>query len=157
MSRDWHFGFETSRFRNFCQIFEGFGFGFGKKSRFRKNLVSEKVSVSVSENLVSEEKYRFRKNLVSEKSLGFGFGKFGIVKKVSVSVSVKILVSSFSAHISQTPFFQYWEINLLWRESFDSFDWNNNGKISYGSLQVGLSTLTWLWCHLFSLRRIFSI
>ena len=34
------------------------------------------------------------KNLVSEKSLGFGFGKFGIVKKVSVSV--KILVSSFS-------------------------------------------------------------
>ena len=35
------------------------------------------------------------KNLVSEKSLGFG--KFGIVKKVSVSVSVKILVSSFSA------------------------------------------------------------
>ena len=54
------------------------------------------VSVSVS------------KNLVSEKSLGFGFGKFGlgrkvsvsekfgIVRKVSVSVSVKILVSSFS-------------------------------------------------------------
>ena len=33
--------------------------------------------------------------MVSEKSLGFGFGKFGIVKKVSVSV--KILVSSFSA------------------------------------------------------------
>ena len=44
-----------------------------------------RVSVSVSENLVSE------------KSLGFGFGKFGIVKKVLVSVSVKILVSSFSA------------------------------------------------------------
>ena len=36
------------------------------------------------------------KNLVSEKSLGFG--KFGIVKKVSVSVLVKILVSSFSAY-----------------------------------------------------------
>ena len=34
--------------------------------------------------------------MVSEKSLGFGFGKFGIIKKVSVSVSVKILVSSFS-------------------------------------------------------------
>ena len=49
-------------------------------------------------NLVSEKKsrFRFRKNLVSEKSLGFGFGKFGIVKKVSVSVLVKILVSSFS-------------------------------------------------------------
>ena len=88
-----------SRSRDFCQIVEGFGFGFenfgfGKKSRFRfrKSL----VSVSVSENLVSEEKYRFRfrKNLVSEKSLGFG--KFGVVKKISVSVSVKILVSSFS-------------------------------------------------------------
>ena len=38
--RDWHFSFETSRFRNFCQIFEGFGFdfgkfGLGKKSQFR--------------------------------------------------------------------------------------------------------------------------
>ena len=57
-----------------------------------------RVSVSVLKNLVSEKKsrFRFRKNLVSEKSLGFGFGKFGIVKKVSVSVSVKFLVSSFS-------------------------------------------------------------
>ena len=48
--------------------------------------------------------------MVSEKSIGFGFGKFGlgrkvsvsvpengIVKKVSLSVSVKILVLSFSA------------------------------------------------------------
>ena len=50
-----------------------------------------KVSVSVSENLVSEKKsrFRFRKNLVSEKCLGFGFGKFGFGKKVSVSVSEK--------------------------------------------------------------------
>ena len=44
-----------------------------------------RVTVSASENLVSE------------KNLGFGFGKFVIRKKVSVSVSVKILVSSFSA------------------------------------------------------------
>ena len=60
-----------------------------------KNLVSEKKSW-LRKNLVSEKKSRFRfwKNLVSEKSLGFG--NFGIVKKVSVSVSVKILVSSFS-------------------------------------------------------------
>ena len=35
-------------------------------------------------------------NLVWEKSLGFSFGKIGIGKKVSVSVSVKILVSSFT-------------------------------------------------------------
>ena len=55
------------------------------------------LRVSVSKNLVSEKKsrFRFRKNLVSEKSLGFG--KFGIIKKTLVSVSVKILVSSFSA------------------------------------------------------------
>ena len=69
-----------------------------------KNLVSEKksrfwfwrkVSLSVLEKLVSEEKYRFRKNLVLEKkshfrfqsiwsrkkSLGFGFGIFGLGKK----------------------------------------------------------------------------
>ena len=61
-NRDWHFGFET----------------------FAKSL-----RVSVSENLVSEKKsrFRFRKNLVSEKSLGFG--KFGFVKKVPVSVSEK--------------------------------------------------------------------
>ena len=60
---------------------------------------AKSLRVSVSENLVSEKKsrFRFRKNLVSEKGLGFGFGKFGIVKKVSVSVSVNILVSSFSA------------------------------------------------------------
>ena len=70
------------------------GLGLGLET-FAKFL---RVSVSVSKNLVSEKKsrFRFRKNLVSEKSLGFGFGKFGIVKKVSVSVSVKILVSSFS-------------------------------------------------------------
>ena len=70
----------------------GFGLGLETFANFLR------VSVSVSENVVSEKKYRFRfrKNLVSEKSLGFGFGKFGIVKKVSVSVSVKILVSSFS-------------------------------------------------------------
>ena len=59
-----------------------------------------RVSVSVSENLVSEKKsrFRFRKVWSRKKSLGFGFGKFGIVKKVSVSVSIKILVSSFSGY-----------------------------------------------------------
>ena len=73
-TRDWHFGFETSRFRNFCQIFEGFGFGFGKFGLGKKVLVSE--------------------NLVLEKSICIGFRKFGPGKKVSVSV--KILVQSFS-------------------------------------------------------------
>ena len=76
------------RFRDFCHFLEGFGIGFGdfglgKKSwfRFRRKLVSDK-------------KYRFRKIWCQKKS--FCFGKFGIRKKVSVSVSVKILVSSFS-------------------------------------------------------------
>ena len=58
---------------------------------FKTIAKSLRVSVSVSENLVSGKKspFRFRKNLVSEKSLGFGFGKFGFGKKVSVSVSKK--------------------------------------------------------------------
>merc|ERR1712034_69422 len=43
----------------------------------------KKVSVSVSENLVSEKKsqFRFRKIWFRKKSLGIGFGKFGIGKK----------------------------------------------------------------------------
>ena len=55
--RDWHFGFETSRFRNFCQIFEGFGFGFGKFG------FGKKVSVSVSKKfgLGKKSRSRFRK------------------------------------------------------------------------------------------------
>ena len=47
------------------------------------------LRVSVSKNLISEKKSRFRKNLVSKKSLSFGFGKFGLGKKVSVLVSEK--------------------------------------------------------------------
>ena len=87
--RDWHFGFETSRFRDFCQFFKGFGFGgfgFGEKVSVSENSVSEKVSVSVSEKLVSEvslsfgefglgKKFPFRKIWSKKKSLGFGFGK----------------------------------------------------------------------------------
>ena len=52
-SRDWQFGFETSRFRDFCQLYEGFifgEFGLGKKCQFRirKNWFRKKVSASVS-------------------------------------------------------------------------------------------------------------
>ena len=43
----------SSRFRNFCQIFEGFGFG---KFGFKKIWSRKKVLVSVLENLVSEKK-----------------------------------------------------------------------------------------------------
>ena len=118
-----------SRSRDFCQIFEGIGFGFGqfglgKKSRFRKSLVTEKslgfekfglgkkVSVSVSEkfSLGKKSRVRFWEIWSRKKSIGFGFGKIwsrkkvsvsvseNLVseKKVSVSVSVKFLVSSFS-------------------------------------------------------------
>jgi hypothetical protein len=33
------------------------------------------------------------------------------------------------------------EEHRCYRESFDTFDWNNNGKISYGSLQVRRSKI----------------
>jgi len=142
----------TFRFRNFSvsklfHFFDGFGFGiekiwYRKKYwiRYRKNLVSEKVSDSVSEKFgigksfgfsiiqilgilgdVSFSKVlgietfpffrwfriRYRKNLVSkkvsdsvskkfsiEKSIGFGIGKIWYRKKVSDSVSFRFLVSS---------------------------------------------------------------
>ena len=60
-SRDWQFGVKTSRFRDFCQFFEGFIFG--------EFSLGKKVSVSVSENLVSE------------KSVDFFFGEFGYKKR----------------------------------------------------------------------------
>ena len=68
-------GFDHETFSNFWRV---------------SVLVSENlVSVLVLENLVSKKKSRFRKNLVSEKSLGFGFGKFGLGRKASASVSKK--------------------------------------------------------------------
>ena len=68
----------------------------------RRSRFEVRVSVSVSENLVSEKKsrFRFRKKLVSEKkfrsrfrkkSLGFGFRKIWSQKKVSVSVSENLV------------------------------------------------------------------
>ena len=59
-----------------CQIFDDFGFG------FKKFGIGKKVSVSFSENLVSEKKsrYRLRKIWYRKKSLRIGFGQiFGIV------------------------------------------------------------------------------
>ena len=67
---------EKSQSRDFYQFLEGFGIGFGEFS------LGQKVSVLVSENSVSENKS--------------WFGKIWYRKQVSVSVSVKILVSSFS-------------------------------------------------------------
>ena len=108
--RVWHFGFETSRFRNFSNYFDGIGIGFAifwyrkkYRYRFRKNLVSKKVSVSVS------------KNLGIEKSIGIGFEKFWyrkkyryrfrkilVSKKVSDSVSFRFWVSSHTAYETST-------------------------------------------------------
>ena len=66
--------------------------------RFRFWRIWSWKKVLVSGNLVSDKKswIRFRKIWSRIKSLGFG--KFGIRKKVSVSVLVKILVSSFSGY-----------------------------------------------------------
>ena len=52
-----------------------------------------RVSVSVSKK---KSRFRFQKNLVSEKSLGLGFGKFGLGRKVLVSVSEKFGLGKMS-------------------------------------------------------------
>ena len=57
---------------------------------------AKSLRVSVSENLVSEKKsrFRFQKNLVSEKSLGLGFGKFGLKKeKIQITRTVLVMMS----------------------------------------------------------------
>ena len=75
-----NFACKSQIFRiSFQKMLRSLGLGLGLET-FAKFL-----RVSVSKNLFSEKKSRFRKNLVSEKSLSFGFGKFGLGKKVSVS------------------------------------------------------------------------
>ena len=71
--RVWHFGFETSRFRNFLIFFNDIGIGFGKfwyrkkyRYRFQKFMVSKKVSVS--KNLVSK-KYQILKILLKKQEI----------------------------------------------------------------------------------------
>merc|ERR1712105_171866 len=61
------------------------------------------VSVSVSENLVSEKKsrYWYRKIWSRKKSLGIGIDKFGLVGKVSVSVSENLVSEKKSRYRSQ--------------------------------------------------------
>ena len=75
---------QTSQFRDFCRLFEGFGFaqiglgkslgfgfrkvGFEKKSRFRKIWSRKKVSLSVSENLISKKNIGFRNFSLKKKS-----------------------------------------------------------------------------------------
>ena len=70
-------------------------FGIGKKyrNRYRKNLVPKKVPVSVSKTFGTGKKYwyRYRQNLVPEKSIGIGIEDIWYRKKVSVSVSLKIM------------------------------------------------------------------
>ena len=74
------------------RILRSLGFGLGLKIFAN----SWRVSVSDLENLVSEKKSRFWFWKICSRKKSRGFGKFGIGKKVSVSVSVKFLVSSFS-------------------------------------------------------------
>ena len=66
-----------SRSRDFGQFLEGFGIGFGEFG------LGKKVSVLVSENLVSVKKsrYRYRKIWSRKKSFGIGLGIFGLGKK----------------------------------------------------------------------------
>ena len=65
--------------------------GPGKKYRYRKKLVPEKVPVPVPEKISPGKKYRYRyrKNLVPEKSTGTGTAKIRSRKKVPVPVPEK--------------------------------------------------------------------
>ena len=62
---------------DFSRILRSLGFGFGLETCAN----FWRVSVSISENLVSEKKSRFRRIWYQKKSLGFSFGKFGNGKK----------------------------------------------------------------------------
>ena len=87
-------------------FFDGIGIG------FEKNLVSEKVLVSVLKIFGIEKsigigfekiwyrkkyRYRYRKKFGIEKSIGFGIEKNWYRKKVSDSVSFRFWVSSHTA------------------------------------------------------------
>ena len=111
-NRVWHFGFETSQFRNFLiflmvsvSVSENFGIeksigiGFGKiwyrkkyRYRFRKFLVSKKVSVS--KNLVSKS-IRFWNKKSSQKYQGVAMLVFADDRKSSQKYrGVVVLVSA---------------------------------------------------------------
>ena len=78
-----NFACKSQIFRiSFQKMLRSLGLGLGLET-FAKFV---RVSVSVSKKLVSGKKsrFRFRSNLVSEKSLGFGFGKFGIKKSLGI-------------------------------------------------------------------------
>ena len=83
-----NFACKSQIFRiSFQKMLRSLGLGLGLET-FAKFLMN---SVSVLKNLVSEKKYwfRFRKIWFRKKSLGFG--KIGLGKKVSVSVSEKLV------------------------------------------------------------------
>ena len=87
---------ETSRYRDFSQLFESIGlglenFGLEKRSRYRsrKYLVSKKVSVSVS------------KIFGLEKSLGIGLENFGLKKSLSISLENFGLKKSLSNELKK--------------------------------------------------------
>ena len=106
--RDLDFGFGRKTFANFWRVsvsenlvlekslgFDFRKFGLGKKVSISENLVSEKNLGFGKLNLGKKSWFRFWKTWSRKKPLGFT--KLGIRKKVLVPVSVKILVSSFSA------------------------------------------------------------
>ena len=130
-------GFETFPFflmvsvsvsKNFG-IEKSIGIGFGKfwfqkkyRYRFRKKLVSKKVSDSVS------------KNSGIEKSIGIGIGKHLVSKKVSDSVSTKIGIGkSFGFGFVQIlGFATHWllvaKVGGIRGSSWSSWCWKEQGK-----------------------------
>ena len=94
--RVWHFGFETSRFRNFSIFFYGIGIGFGnfwyrKKYwyRFRNFLVSKKVLVSVLKKKLVLKNMKFKKMFFD----GIGFENFCIEKRTQIFMIFSITLN----------------------------------------------------------------
>ena len=85
--------------------------------QFRFWTIWSQKKILVSEKFGIRKSLGFGKKLVSEKSLGFGFGKLGIGKKVSVSVLVKILVSS----LRYIFLLQSNSLGLKWSDDFFDF------------------------------------
>ena len=88
----------------------GFGLGLETFAKFLMN------SVSVS------------KNLVSEKSIGFGFGKFGIGKEVSVSVSEFLVSEKKSRFRFQKIWYRKKSLGISFGQNFSIvIQWSESG------------------------------
>ena len=112
-----------SRSRDFCQIFEGFGFGLEKFG------LGKKVSVSVSEKigLGKKSRFQFRKIWCRKKSLSIDFGQnFGIVIQWSPPQT-----NHHHDHPRKTNTYQMFVVKIWFFSSSPTICWSLEGKTSY--------------------------